>query len=241
MTEFIDIHCHILPGIDDGPDTVDTALRMLQLAKRDGIKEIIATPHIMEGVYINKRYDIQKSLVSLRERADILPIGIGAEIRIGRDTLQRLLDGDYPTLNDGKYALIEFPFYSLPPLEEIERIIKNFILNGIIPIVAHPEKNIMILNNLRILKRLTKRGVLFQATASSIINGSYRIQKTTLRMIKNGYIHVIASDAHDPVHRPPLLSEAYIRIKRVFSEKEAKRLFLENPWRIIKGEEVIPL
>ncbi len=239
MIEFIDIHCHILPGIDDGPDTVDTALRMLQIAKKDGIKEIIATPHIMEGVYTNKRQEIQKSLIGLREKSDILPIGIGAEIRIGRDTLQRLLDGEYPTLNDGRYALIEFPFYSLPPLRELERIIKNFVLNGIIPIVAHPEKNIMILNNLEILKELTKRGVLFQVTASSITNGSSKMQKTTLRMIKNGYIHVIASDAHDPVHRPPLLSGAYVRIKSIFGEKEAERLLVENPRRIIRGEETI--
>jgi protein-tyrosine phosphatase len=96
----------------------------------------------------------------------------------------------------------------------------------------------MILNDLKIMERLLRRGVLFQITASSIISSSAKIQKIVLKMISKGYVHVVASDAHDPVYRPPILSEAYARIKEIFNEKEARRLFIENPNRIIQSKDI---
>jgi len=236
---FIDIHCHILPGLDEGASHMEESLNMLKIAKEDGISGIVATPHIMSGVYNNTRETIMKAVSELKIMTNGFPVYPGAEIRICRDLVSRIMNRELPLINDTQYLLIELPAYALPPIDVLENIIKSLTVNKIIPIFTHPERNVIILNNISIMERLLMHGAYFQVTAMSITNqlGS-DIQKATLKMMRKNYVHVVATDAHNEKNRPPILSDAYMKITREFGEQEAQRLFIENPLKIIKGESI---
>jgi len=237
---FIDIHCHILPGIDDGASDMEESLKMIRIAKDDGIAGIVATPHIMQGVYNNTRETIANAISRLTDETDLLPLYIGADIRLSRETIHGIISREYPAINDKNYVLLELPTYMLPPVSELENIIYSLRMQGTVPVITHPERNLPILEDLTILERLVRYGAISQVTAMSVTGGFGRkIQKVTFKMIREGYAHVVASDAHDTRQRPPLLSGAYRKIHKKFGEKVAFRLFVENPLNIIKGSDVV--
>jgi len=236
---FIDIHCHILPGLDDGVSTFEESLKMLEIAKNDGISGIVATPHVITGVYHNTPKTIIEALLRIREKADNLALYPGAEIRIDRDLVQRLLKKELLLINNKNYMLLEMPAYSIPPIKELSYIVSSLKMKRITPIIAHPERNMVIIQNPGIMERLIEYGAISQVTAMSITkNNGAQVQKVTLKMIEKGYIHVVASDAHDAKKRPPILSEAYRVVLKTFGEDEAKRLFVDNPLKIINGQEI---
>jgi protein-tyrosine phosphatase len=234
---FIDIHCHILPGLDEGACHIEESLNMLKIAEEDGISGIVATPHIMSGVYNNTRETIMKAVSELKKMTNGFPLYSGSEVRICIDLVSRIMNNELPLINDKRYLLLELPVYAIPPIDVLENIIKSLTANNITPIVAHPERNVIILKNIKIMEQLIMYGAYSQITAMSIMNPpSSDIQKATLKMIRKGYVHVVASDAHNGKNRPPILSDAYMKIKREFDEHEARRLFIENPLKIIQGE-----
>ena len=237
---FIDIHCHILPGMDDGAGDMEESLQMLRIARDDGIAGIVATPHIMSGVYDNTRETIGDAISRLASETDLLPLYIGADIRLGRETLQGIINRDYPPINDKKYVLLELPTYMLPPVSELGKIIYSLKVRGIVPVITHPERNLPILEDLTILESLVRQGAVSQVTAMSLTGKlGRRIQKAAFTMIREGHAHVVASDAHDTRQRPPLLSGACRKIHEKFGEKVAYRLFVENPLNIIQGRDVV--
>ncbi len=238
MKGLIDTHSHILPGVDDGPESLDDAIRMVQMAKADGISSIVLTPHIMEDLYPNNTKVIREAFDLLKDVVEGVSLYMGAEIRINRDTLEKVINGDYPTINGTGYLLIEFPTYSLPPLESLLEMIGQFLLRGFRPVVAHPERNVILVENQEIMKRLLQYGVYFQITTTGITRTSKHLRKRLLRLIEEGYIHLVGSDSHDTVLRPPILSGAYRLIERELGEVEAERLFIENPLRLLRGEEL---
>lgn len=234
---FIDIHCHILPGLDEGAYDIEESVNMLRIAEEDGISGIVATPHIINGVYNNTRETIVKAISELKKNT--FPVYVGAEIRICRDLAHRINNNELPLINDKRYLLLELPTYVIPPILVLEDIVRSLTINKITPIFSHPERNVVLINNLSIMGRLIKCGAFFQATAMSITNqlGS-GIQKATLKMIRKNYIHVVATDAHDEKSRPPILSDAYMKVSKEFDEHTAQRLFIKNPLKIIKGESI---
>ncbi len=236
---FIDIHCHILPGFDEGASHIEESMCMLQIAQEDGISGIVATPHIMSGVYNNTRETIIQAVSELKKMTNGFPVYPGAEIRICRDLTSRIMNNELPLINDERYLLLELPTYAIPPISVLENIVKSLVINKITPIFTHPERNVAILNNISIMEKLIMQGGYFQVTAMSITNhlGS-DIQKATLKMIRKNYVHVVATDAHNEKNRPPILSDAYMKIAREFDEHEAQRLFITNPLKIIKGESI---
>ncbi len=236
---FIDIHCHILHGLDDGAENLEASLKMLEMAAQDGISAIVATPHIMDGVYENTKETIFRAASRLLEHTGSPVLYTGADIRISRDLVQRAANNELPLINDKTYILLELPTYGLPPLSEMINLVSSLKMKQVTPIISHPERNLAILSDLTIMDRLMGYGALFQATAMSITGGfGVRVQKSTFKMIKKGYIHVVASDAHDVSRRPPVLSAAYRVITKKFGEQEARRLFKNNPLSIIQGKEV---
>ncbi len=236
---FIDIHSHILPKLDEGPACLNESVNMLRIAREDGISGIVATPHVMDGVYNNSREDIREAITELGRVYTGVQVYMGAEIRINRNLLERLGNNELPLLNDGNFVLLELPTYVLPPLVELEKIVRNIKTLNINPIFVHPERNIPILNDLSIMERLICCGAAFQVTAMSI-TGHFgkRIQKAVLVMIKKGYAHVVASDAHDAEKRPPILSQGYEAVAKKFGTDTAHRLFKYNPLKIISGEDL---
>ncbi|MGE5458877.1 MAG: tyrosine-protein phosphatase [Methanobacterium sp.] len=236
----IDIHAHILPGLDDGAQDLETSLQMARIAAADDISQIIATPHVISTVFPNSREQILEAANQLRQalQQQKIPLELfpGGEYRLEADLPKRLQKGEILTLNDGgKYLLVELPNNVLPPF--FEEVIYDIQLQGVTPIIAHPERNQVIMEKPKILKQLTDRGILAQITAASVIGDfGKEIKKSSWQLIKQGSIHFIASDAHyHSGKRSPKLSEAYAEIKKQAGEQTAQNLFIENTGRVING------
>ena len=238
----IDIHTHILPMIDDGPTTVQESLEMCRIAVNDGIKKIIATPHVQNGMYdldVNKVIEKISMLNQLVKQEGLdLVIFPGAEVHIN----DRLLDAEILressilTINGGKkYILLEFPFQWVPP--KTEQIIFKLKSMGFTPILPHLERNYRIQRNPNMVVHFVEMGAILQVTAQSII-GDFDAAplKCVLWMLKNNLVHVIASDAHSPGARPPILSNAVKVVSDMLGEKAANKMVLEHPKMILEGE-----
>ncbi len=243
---FIDIHCHILPGLDDGPSEMAQTMEMLRIAGEDGIECIVASPHVKTGVYENSRQAIADAVkkVNCEAKASVIPspagmvtVYPGADVYITRDLVDNARSGNLPLINDGNYLLLELPAYVLPPIAEVEKIIAGLRINGVIPLITHPERNLAILENISLVLKLIKAGAVCQLTGGSI-TGKFggAVQKACFKMIKKGMVHAVASDAHDTVRRPPVLSEAHSMVAEKFGLSMARDLFIMNPLRILNGE-----
>lgn len=232
-----DIHCHILPGLDDGPKSIEDSLKMLEIAKRDGIEMIVATPHIMDGLYNNSRGRIIEGIRQLSEHVKGVKILPGADIRICIDLAGRIQNGEIPLINDKNYFLLELPGSGTLPVRHIEDLLTLLRKKGLVPIITHPERNMLLSESKSIMEKFLNAGALFQITAGSIMGRfGAKPRETAMKMIKKGHVHAVASDAHDHVYRPPVLSEAYRSIADKFGLAEANRLFRDNPFKIIMGQ-----
>ena len=194
---FIDIHCHILPGIDDGPGDIKESEEMGKVAVEDGVSHIFATPHIMDGVFNNTGSNIIDSVDNLRRRLpDSINILHGADVRISLDLIERIESGEIPTLGNSGYLLVEFPEYVIPP--NVDILFFNLRHRGVIPIITHPERHLRLMYDLKTINKLKDAGTMFQITAMSITGDFGReIQIASLTMIKKGLADFVASDAHD--------------------------------------------
>lgn len=232
-SNFIDIHCHILPGLDDGPPDIEGSVEMLKVAMEDGISNIFATPHILPGLYDNNSNMIMSSLEEFRKHVpDTVKIFYGADVRITVDLLEGVESGEVPTLNGSGYMLVELPQYVVPP--NVDNLIFNLRHRGIIPIITHPERHLRLMQDLPALEKLLASGALCQITAMSITGSLGKgIQKASMNMIKKGLADFVASDAHDPKKRSPVLSRAYEEVKKEFGGDVSDRLFFVNPQKIL--------
>ncbi|KOA20586.1 tyrosine-protein phosphatase YwqE [Clostridium homopropionicum DSM 5847] len=212
----IDIHCHILPGIDDGAKDMEMSLEMLRIAEEDGIKKIIATPHFYRGYFENQYKDIEKSVEELNKAAkenninvEVLP---GQEIFLDNHTLQDYKEGAINCLNYSGYMLIELPNKEIP--KYTFDIIYELRLLGVKTIIAHPERYYFVEKDIKILNRFIEEGCLFQLNATSL-NGTFgkKIQKTAINLMKNGLCNFVASDAHSTTRRIPKLKSTLMEIK----------------------------
>jgi protein-tyrosine phosphatase len=237
----IDLHCHILPGMDDGPADIEECLEMARQAVEDGIDTVVATPHSHNGMYVNARGDIcrrvleiNKILMAAAIKLVVLP---GAEeyIRPAMDLAGA--PESICTLNDnGRYVLVEFPFMSVPQGagEQCFRMKQQ----GITPVLAHPERNAAIQRHIELLYPFVESGCLTQITAMSLtgeLGASAR--DCACRMVELRLAHVIASDAHSAVHRRPQISSAVaIAAQLTGSRREAENMVMRTPRAIISGQ-----
>lgn len=238
----IDLHAHILPGLDDGPRDIDESLAMCEMAAADGIRAIVATPHTGNGIYNNHRDQILASLSVLRKSVEMagrsITLHAGADVHANVDILDMLTDGRAMTVNDnGHYVMIEIPDQAIPP--NFEDWLFGLQLKGVIPILTHPERNMVIGNDLNFLAGLVNMGVLVQVTAMSITGQFGRaIERISREMLVRGLVHVIATDAHSVEARPPVLSKARDIAASLIGEEGALDLVLKNPLSILEGRPV---
>ncbi|WP_042345875.1 tyrosine-protein phosphatase [Bacillus massiliigorillae] len=237
----IDLHSHILWGVDDGAKTLEDSLKMAKQAVNQGIRTIVATPHHMNGNYLNTRKDIKTKVSELNNHLekkqiplDVLP---GQEIRVYGDLLKDYEKGQLVCVNDvTNYLLIELPTFNFT--DYYEKILFEIRLQGLIPVIVHPERNRFFLENPHKLYDLVQQGVLTQVTAASL-TGHFgrRIKKFSLQIIKANLTHFIASDAHNVSTRDFKMDEAFRVIENHFGI-DYTDFFLKNAKLLLQNKEV---
>ena len=241
----IDLHCHILANIDDGPSSIEGSLAMCRMASADGIKVIVATPHFKPGLFtLPKSDEVIEAAALLNARlADEgldLKILIGAEVRLTPDTLDYLEKEDFLCINKSNlYFLMEFPnrLETLPGGWEMS--LGNLIRAGYRPIIAHPERNFYFLKYPYKLVRAVKSGALIQLTAQSVIGAAgEEAQEFSNFLLAEGLVHAIATDSHSTTLRPTILSEAVMSASEIVGEDKAIDLVTVIPEAIIEGIEL---
>ena len=224
----IDIHTHILPGVDDGAEDLMDALLMAELAAESGVHTLIATPHSSDLPVGEILQQVQKLQEKINERQIPLRLLTGMEIyATGQGTEQISIERVLP-LNHTQYYLLEFGFHAVG--QRITELLKNVLETGAIPVVAHPERYISVQKNPEIVLNWLDMGCQLQMNKGSIMGSfgreTFRAADTLLR---NDCITYIASDAHSPYRRTTYMKDTYELIKEEFSVSMARRLFQENP------------
>ncbi len=236
----IDIHSHILPGIDDGARTEKDSLLMARAAVKEGITTIVATPHHRNGKYDNERENILKwveTLATLFEKEGIpLTILPGQETRMNGDMIEELEKQIILPINHTKYVFVEFPSANVP--RYASQILFDIQVAGYIPIIVHPERNQELMEHPSRLYEFVKRGALTQVTAASVV-GKFgkNIQKFSHQLIESSLTHFIASDAHNTTSRGFVMREAFEEIEKQHGSEYAY-LFLENAEFMIGNKNV---
>ncbi|QRH08293.1 tyrosine-protein phosphatase [Bacillus paranthracis] len=237
----IDLHCHILSGIDDGAQTVTDSLAMAQQAVAEGIHTIVATPHHQNGKYVNERTSIIHQVKQLNDELEQheIPLKVlpGQEVRLYGDLLEDYEAGKIVTLNEtNKYIFIEFPSNHVP--RYTEQLFYELRVKGMIPIIVHPERNAELIERPDKLYNLVNKGALTQVTAGSLL-GKFgkKIKKFSLQLVEHNLTHMIASDAHNTTTRGFHLAESYELIEKEFGATVMNDL-RENPYLIISGKAI---
>ena len=237
----IDIHAHLLPQVDDGPDSWEESLAIIRKGIADGIKGVVCTSHVLNQLDEELEREFIDKFEELKQRAGEanlkISLWLGSEIHCNAEFNPK---SKIATLNNnGKYALLELPLIGIP--NDVEEVFFRLSIEGITTILAHPERNNIIAEKLEMAYNFIEKGVLLQANAGSV-TGQFgkHIKHTVFEMLDHKMIHFIASDCHSPHRRPMVLSQAYKIINRHYGEKTAKELFVVNPYKAVIGEKISP-
>lgn len=237
----IDLHCHYLPGIDDGAQTLQEGLDLARAAVAAGIKTAVLTPHVHVGRYENNLSSIKKAFAafqrSLSEEQIDLDVRIGGEVRIGAEIIQLIEDGEMPYLGelDGyQILLLEFPHSHV--IIGADKLVKWLLDRQIRPLIAHPERNKEVMRNIDKIGPFMEMGCLLQITGASVI-GDFGVpaQECALRLLDRNWVSVVASDAHNLAHRPPNLNVARQALAAIGGDTYARELTERMPARIVNA------
>lgn len=237
----IDIHSHMLQNVDDGSVNLAMSIEMAKIYVENGFKGVILTPHYIEGIDNNSRLDNQIKFIELRyelENQDLdIEIYLGHEVLLSLEMVEKLEDGTISTLNDSRYVLVELPMYDIPIY--VEDVFYNLQLKGYIPIIAHPERNIKIMEDPNILMKYIKNGALAQLNLPSL---DERYGKDVCRnselLLKHNMIHFVSTDAHTSSRRSPHVKNAIKRLKSLVSEEQFQNLTYKNAELLIEDKDI---
>jgi protein-tyrosine phosphatase len=234
----IDIHCHILPGLDDGPGTIELACQMAEMAISEGVTHIIGTPHAND----THRFDpelVRQRREELQERFEgRLTLATGCDFHLSFDNLQdiRRAATRY-TLNQKNYLLVEFAAYSIPP--SVDQALHELHLAGLRPVITHPERNPLIRAQPDRLFRWLRQGCYAQVTAGALLGKwGQASREVAERWLNGGAVHFLASDAHNVTSRPLRLKETYELVAAKNGEDAARALLVENPLAVFEGRDL---
>ena len=241
MNKMIDIHNHIIQGVDDGSKDIEMSLDMARIYLENGIKKVIATPHYIEKDSLSlernkKALEVLRD--ALRENDLDLEVYLGNEVYISMDILKDIREKRVATLNGSRYVLLEFPMEDIPIYAD--SVIYELLINGYIPIIAHPERYIKIQEDPNILFNFIKKGALAQLNLPSI-QGFYgkKVKETARILLENKMIHFVGTDAHTNRKRSPEVREALALLKDLVSSKEYMAMTEGNAKNIIEDREHI--
>ncbi|KPU45154.1 tyrosine-protein phosphatase YwqE [Oxobacter pfennigii] len=237
-----DIHCHILPDIDDGADDINDSRQLCTIAVNQGINTIIATPHFVENEMESDKNEVIEKTSLLNEdciKRDVsLTILTGMEIYFSPNIVELYEKGVLLTLNNTKYILIELPMYSqLPPY--FEDVIFHLKIKGLIPVLAHPERYKCVIEEPNLVCDFIESGCVIQVNCGSI-DGMFgkTVQKTAHTLLKHNMVHIIASDNHSISKRVSFLGNTFNTVSEKYGHGFTDNLFINNPLKIIKGETI---
>ena len=239
VTGFVDIHSHILPGIDDGAATIEEAVSMLRMAASSGTVDIVATPHA-NAHYAFDPSQVALKIAELQRSIGPLPrIHRGCEFQMNVDNIRDALDNPAKyAINHLRYLLVEFSDFLIP--NNTGQIFDRFRQSGLTPIVAHPERNPILRSHLDRLLAWIENGARVQVTAASFL-GSFGadVKAAAAELMNRNMVHFVASDAHDSKRRTPVLHDAYRYVAENWDPRLAKLLFCTAPEAVIEGGKIL--
>jgi len=240
----IDLHCHMLPGVDDGAVDMETALEMARVAVADGITVTACTPHMMPGIYDNTGPQVRKAVAELQTALDEAGIALrlttGADVHLQQGMSQALSEGRILSLGDSRYFLFEPPHHTAPP--RLEDAIFDVMSAGYQPVVTHPERLTWIEDHYDVMCRMAHAGAWMQITCGSV-TGRFgrRPQYWAERMLDEGLVHILATDAHNLRNRSPIMSRAREAVAERLGEEAAQDMVLTRPKGILDNAPVSTL
>ena len=240
----IDLHFHCLPGLDDGPESWSDAEALCRAARAEGVTTIVATPHVLRDPWMNEDPAARDALLAelnlrLGGAPEVVP---GSEVWFGSDVVELAEKGDagpLTTLNRSRYLLVEFAPGFVP--RGAEDAFHELLVLGLVPVVAHPERNLVFARDPDLLERLVARGALVQVTAGSLLGEFGRgALGAANELLRRGIVHVVASDAHSVAVRPPLMATARAHVEERLGPEVASLLFVTNPEAIVADRPIEP-
>lgn len=238
----IDIHSHILQGVDDGSEDLDMSIGMARMYLDNGIEEVIATPHYIEKdeESLSRNTKALKILEErLEEEAIPLKVYLGNEVYISMEVLEDIKESRVATLNGSRYVLLEFPMREVPIYAE--NVLYELLVNGYIPIIAHPERYIEIQKDPNILFQFLKNGALAQLNLPSL-EGLYGrgVKETAELLVNHRMIQFVGTDSHTDRRRSPKVEDSLIALKNMVSREQYRNLTYENASNVLKDKEFVP-
>ncbi len=231
MKRFVDIHTHILPGVDDGAANLEQAIDLLRMAWEDGTGAVILTPHFRGRYRANTPQQLKAAFETLRNHAAVelpeLELYLGNEAGIEVELAEKLVEGRVLSLNGGSYVLLEF--HSSSTRNQILKGTLDVLNCGFTPIIAHAERYDAFRQHHGFAAEVIELGALIQLNAAGVTGeAGFAEKRCCNRMLKKGQVHFIASDAHDTKSRPPKLDRCYRLVRKKYGEDYADALFWEN-------------
>jgi protein-tyrosine phosphatase len=236
LPPLVDIHCHLLPGIDDGSPAWDTTLAMARMAVGDGIRHIVCTPHANEEFAYDRAAHTGLLAEAQARIGPDLRLTLGCDFHLSFKNFEDVLRRpDRYCIGETRYLLVEFSDFGIAP--NTAELLEELIDSGITPIITHPERNAILQQNLPMVLEWACLGVLVQVTASALLGRwGRRASFAAHQLFENASVHVLASDAHGVSGRPPILSDAYLAVTERYGEELARLLLSDNPAAIVSGQ-----
>jgi len=239
----IDLHCHILPGVDDGAKTLEDALEMARVAEKEGIEKIVATPHLFRDNFNYGNFDVietkQRELAqAIRENNIAIELLPGAEVHIFHDLLGAVRRSKEDlVINRSSYIFVEFPATHV--FSGVKNLFFELMSENLTPIITHPERNAVFIQNPVLLYELVQMGALAQANSGSFL-GLYgeRTEKAVFQFLELHLIHFIGSDSHSARSLSWRLRDAVEKAETIVGQERARALVKENPLAVVENKEV---
>ena len=235
--KFIDMHCHILPGVDDGSSDIRQTWQMLKIAYTDGIRDIIVTPHFHIGKSMVHAGDVRRIVQHLQDEIDKRGIDLllhpGNEIYYYSGAMDDLENNKAGTLAGSEWALFEFRTMCL--FEEIRDCVNEAVRLGYFPIIAHIERYACLWEHQDNIESLINSGAYIQVNADSFCSGPMRDRKKIFKWVDDGLVDFVGTDAHDCKDRPPVISNAYKLVAKKCGEEAAEKIFVRNPRELLRA------
>ena len=233
-----DIHCHILPEVDDGPKSWEAAVEMCRMAAADGISHIVATPHANDRYTYDRPY-LRQVLLQLQAKVGSSPqLSLGCDFHLSYENLEHVLEQPHTyTIGDTNYLLVELSNFSVPI--QIAECFTRLGDRGLTPILTHPERNPILQQAPQRVLEWAEQGCLVQVTASALTGfWGERPEIIARWLLDRTAVHILATDAHDPKRRVPLLSAARDVVAEIAGTEYAEALVESNPGAIVKGQPI---